>query len=101
VSWTLNTDTHPSFNLPEVQPEQPSAEFIAELKEKMAVAQLAENVRFKARLAEAEEYAVPFPQVALKGSLADLANLLFKESEVPIEFGFMAAVTMFGIIAAD
>jgi len=102
--WTLNTNTLPSFALPEREPEQAEAvtqEFMEELRKRMEEAQKVENIRFSARLVDANEYAVEFPKIALKGSLADLSNLLFRESEVPIEFGFMTAVTMFGLIACE
>ncbi len=102
MSWILNTNTVASFMLPDaIHAEDESPELIAELQTKLTAARLVEETRFKIRLANAKEYAVPFPEVALKGSLAALANLLFKDSEVPIEFGFMAAVTMFGLIAAE
>lgn len=57
--------------------------------------------QYARRVEDALELAVEFPKDALKGSLADLAQTLLANTEVPIEFGFMAAVTMFGIITSE
>jgi hypothetical protein len=50
---------------------------------------------------DAKDYAVEFPQAAMRGSLAELAHILFAETEVPVEFGFMSAVTMFGSVVSS
>src|ERR1700742_2856812 len=81
-----------------------SPELRAELEKNLAEAQIIENARFLTRVENAKAFAVQFPEIVLssrRNSLARLANLLFKDSEIPIEFGFMAGVTMFGIIAAE
>jgi hypothetical protein len=50
---------------------------------------------------DAKDYAVAFPRQAMRGSLADLAKVLLDESEVPVEFGFMSAMTVFGSIVSE
>lgn len=69
----------------------------AELKKLMAES----SERHSQRIEAAREYAVKFPQAALKGTLAELAHVLLDETEVPVEFGFMAGVTAFGLIASE
>jgi hypothetical protein len=57
--------------------------------------------RHTQRVEAAAEYAVKFPQAALKGSLAELAHTLLDDTEVPVEFGFMSGMTAFGLIASE
>jgi hypothetical protein len=60
-----------------------------------------ETKRYGQTVEQAKDYAVEFPTQAMHGSLADLAHALLDGSEVPVEFGFMSAVTAFGLICAE
>jgi hypothetical protein len=57
--------------------------------------------RHQKNVEQARSFAVEFPQRAMRGSLAELAKVLLDGSEVPVEFGFMSAITTFGLIAAE
>jgi hypothetical protein len=53
------------------------------------------------RKKDSQLYAVEFPKSALRGSMAELALLFGNGSEVPIEFIYMAGLTIFGLVTSS
>lgn len=55
----------------------------------------------KTRMEDAKDYAVPFPEHVMKGSMGEFAKMHCEGSECPYEFAFMAGLTAFGAVVAD